>query len=69
MGLRRIDEGFGAPTRGMPLARFLAEGVSLIFYSWLGGHHTPQTSAFSAHRKQRSTVPSYDRAGPPRRGS
>jgi hypothetical protein len=42
MGLRRMEEGFGAPTRAMPLARFLAEGVSLISYSWLGGHIHPK---------------------------
>ena len=57
MGLRRIEEGFGAPTRGLPLARFLAEGVSLISYSWLGGHHTPQTPAFSAHSQAAQHCP------------
>jgi hypothetical protein len=43
------ERGFRAPTRALPLARFLEEGVSLISYSWLGGHHTPQTPSFCAH--------------------
>lgn len=40
MGLRRIQGGFGAPTRAVSLARFLAGGVTLISYSWLGRHTT-----------------------------
>lgn len=65
----------GPPTRGSPLARFLAEGVSLIFYSW--PRRPPYTPNSSFHQNppapntaaQSPLPPSYDRAGYPRRGS
>lgn len=69
MGPAATPGGLEAPTPAVSLARFLAEGVSLISYSWLGGHHTPQTPASNRTHNQPSTVPAQHRAGHPRRGS